>query len=199
MASFVFDREMAGKRQFASITMELTPDESALAPKVAWSASAESVPREFHDAVEEGIRDALATGVLQHYPMQGISARVTDGSFDAGDSSEAAFRTAAVMAFREAAHNANPAMLEPIMMIEVITPMEHLGDVLSDLSSRRGRVREMAAQAASQLIRAEVPLAEMFGYATTVRSLTKGRATYTMTPMRFERMPAAAQDKLLNG
>jgi elongation factor G len=109
-----------------------------------------------------------------------------------------AFRSAAVMALRDAVSNARPMLLEPVMLLEIETPEEHLGDVLGDLNSRRGRVREIKALADIQVVRAEVPLAEVFGYATALRSLTKGRASYTMEPRAFEPVPASMQDSILN-
>ena len=131
-------------------------------------------------------------------PIGDVRVRVTGGQYDPELSSEMAFRTAAVMATREIVEAAEPALLEPIMSLEIMTPAEHMGDVLGDLNGRRGKVNELAARGPSQVIRARVPLAEMFGYSTAIRSLTKGRATYTQEPEKFEIVPQAIRDEILN-
>lgn len=197
-ADYAFDRELGGKRQYARLTVELEPIATADDNVVELRASPERIPQEFRGAVEAGIRDGLATGVLGNYAMIRIRIRVTDGAWDRDSSTEMAFRSAAVMAFREAVRKAHPALLEPIMAVEIVTPAETMGDVLGDLNARRGHVQEMINQHPSQIIRARVPLAELFGYATSIRSLTKGRATYTMEPISFEVVPDNLQGKLLN-
>lgn len=196
-ADYEFDRDLGGKRHYARLTLDLEPaagDDNV----VEFRVSPERLPKEFRASVEAGILDGLATGVLGNYPMIRVRARVTDGAWNADNSTEVAFRSAAVMAFREAARKAQPALLEPIMALEIVTPAETMGDVLGDLNARRGRVRDMISQHPSQIIHASVPLAELFGYATSVRSLTKGRANYTMEPISFEIVPDNLHVKLLN-
>jgi elongation factor G len=136
--------------------------------------------------------------MLGNYAIIDTAVKVVGGETSPVDSSEMAFRTAAVMALREAVGAASPALLEPIMMLEINSPEEHLGDVLGDINSRRGRVREIKALEDVQLVQADVPLAEVFGYATALRSLTKGRASYSMEPLAFEPVPASMQDSILN-
>jgi len=148
--------------------------------------------------VEEGVKDGLVTGVLGNYPLTDLLVKVVDGKFHPVDSTELAFRMAAVMALRDASSSALPAILEPIMAVEIITPEEYMGDVLGDVNSRRGRIKEMALKEAVQIIRAEIPLAELFGYSTALRSLTKGRASYSMEPEMFEVVPETIQESILN-
>ena len=138
------------------------------------------------------------TGVLGNYPLVDLEVNVTGGEAHPVDSTEIAFRTAAVMALREAVGNASPTLLEPIMKLEIIVPEEHLGDVMNDLNGRRGRIREIEARDGVQIVHVDVPLAEMFGYATTLRSLTKGRASYTMEQRNFEVVPGSMQETILN-
>jgi elongation factor G len=140
----------------------------------------------------------LQTGVLARYAIEDVRVAVTGGLYDVEASTEMAFRSAAVMATREAIAAATPELLEPIMKIEITTPAEHMGDVLGDLNGRRGRVREMITRGSLQVIRADVPLAELFGYSTAIRSLTKGRASYTQEPERFDVVPRAIREQLLN-
>ena len=164
----------------------------------AITARAVQIPPEFRGAVEAGLRDGIMTGVLGRYPLTDLNVRVTDGAFDPEASTEVAFRTAAVMAFREAVAAAQPELLEPIMSLEIVTPGEYMGDVLGDINARRGKIREMAARGTTQIVRASVPLAEVFGYATAIRSLTRGRASYTLEPEQFEIVPKAVREQLLN-
>ncbi len=198
-AEYEFDRELGGKRHFARLTVEVAPAAAGDdGNSVELRAPPDRIPKEFRGAVEAGIGDGLATGVLGNYAMIRMRVRVIDGACDEDNSTEMAFRSAAVMAFREAVRKAQPALLEPIMAVEIATPAETMGDVLGDLNARRGHVREMVSQHPSQIIRASVPLAELFGYATSIRSLTKGRASYTMEPISFEIVPDNLQVKLLN-
>jgi len=194
----VFEREIGGHGHFARIVLELDPAERGSGNSIDFFVPMEKIPAEFRPAVEDGIRDGLVTGVLGNYALVDVRVRVVDGSSHPVDSTELAFRSAAAIALREAARAARPALLEPIMEVEVITPEEHLGDVLGDLNGRRGRVREIEAQEAAQVIHADVPLAEMFGYATSLRSLTRGRASYTMEPCRFDVVPETIQSGILN-
>jgi len=138
------------------------------------------------------------TGVMSRYAVTDIAVRVVEAAVDPESSTEVAFRTAATMAFREAVTRAGPELLEPIMALEIVTPAEHMGDVLGDVNSRRGKVRDMTNRGILQVVHAEVPLAELFGYSTAIRSLTRGRANYTMEPEQFEIAPAQLKSELLN-
>jgi elongation factor G len=160
--------------------------------------SPQALPAEFRKAVEEGVNDGIFTGVLARYPVADVQVCVTGCGFDPETASEVAFRTAAVMAFREAVAAAGAELLEPIMALEILTPAEHLGDVVGDLNSRRGKVKEMLTRGASHIIHAAVPLAELFGYSTAIRSLTRGRASYTLEPEKFDFVPKTIREQLLN-
>ena len=193
-----FDREIGGKRQFARVAVEVAPRERGSGISVDFEVSSAMIPPTFRQDVEDGLHDAITTGVLARYPLTDISVRVADGSFDAEASTDVAFRTAAVMAFRDAVAAAKAEILEPIMRLEITTPSECMGDVMADLNGRRGKVREMTARGAARVIRAQVPLAELFGYATAIRSQTKGRAGYTLEPEQFDVVPKAVKEELLN-
>ncbi len=195
---FVFDRDIGGKRQFARLALQVAPRPRKAGVEFDCGLPPEKLPPLFRKSAAEGVQDGILTGIVGHFAMIDLQVTVLDAGFDPRDSTEVAFRTAGVMAFREAARAGRPALLEPVMALEIITPAEHLGDVLADLNARRGKVREMAAREDLQFIRADVPLAELFGYATTVRSLTRGRASYTMEPVSFEIVPEAIQKKILN-
>ena len=195
---FTFAREIGGRGHFGHVIVRVAPRERSSGNHIAIKVSNEVIPVEFHDAINEGISDALMTGVLGNYPLVDVDVTVTGGSSHPTDSSEMAFRTAAVMALRAAVGNSSPTLLEPIMKLEVIAPGEHLGDVMNDLNGRRGRIREIEAREAVQIVHVDVPLAEMFGYSTTLRSLTKGRASYTMEPHCFEAVPDSIQETILN-
>ena len=194
---FTFDREIGGAVHFASVQLQVSPKPAGTGNAVVFDVSNTVIPAEFRKAIEEGIHDALMTGVLGNFAIIDTEVRVIGGEHTV-DTSETAFRSAAVMAVREAVRAASPVLLEPVMLLEIDTPEEHLGDVLGDLNSRRGRVRQIRAVADIQVVQADVPLAEVFGYATSLRSLTKGRASYTMEPLAFEPVPSSMQDAVLN-
>ena len=156
-----------------------------------------SVPREYISPVYEGVREAMETGVLAGYEMTGVRARLVDGSYHEVDSSEIAFKIAGSMALKDAARKARPVLLEPVMKVEVVVPEEFMGDVLGDLSARRGRIEGMERRGSTQIIRATVPLAEMFGYATDLRSRTQGRASYTMHFLRYEPTPGNIAEEVI--
>lgn len=196
--SFTFDREIGGRSHFASLRLQVSPRSKGTGNAVQFDVSTAIIPQEYRKAIDEGIRDALLTGVLGNYAIIDTEVKVVGGETSPVDSSEMAFRTAAVMALREAISSASPALLEPIMMLEINSPEEHLGEVLGDINSRRGRVREIKSLEDMQIVQAEVPLAEVFGYATALRSLTKGRASYTMEPLAFDPVPSSMQDAILN-
>jgi len=147
------------------------------------------IPREFIPAVEKGVREALQTGVVAGYPVIDIVVTLVDGSYHAVDSSELAFQFAGSMAVKDGMRKASPYLLEPIMKVDVVMPEEYLGDVMGDLASRRGHILGMEGRGTSQNVRANVPLAEMFGYATELRSMTSGRATYSMEFSHYAEMP----------
>lgn len=157
-----------------------------------------TVPREYIGPVEQGIEEALENGVLAGYPVVDVKVELVDGSYHDVDSSEMAFKIAGSMAFKEAAQRARPVLLEPIMDVEVVTPAEYMGDVLGDLSSRRGKIGGMTQRAGAQVIGASVPLSEMFGYSTTLRSMSQGRAVYTMQFSRYEEVPKAKAEEIIN-
>ena len=155
------------------------------------------IPREYIKSVEDGIRDSMTTGVLAGYPIEDVSVSLYDGSYHEVDSSEAAFKIAASMAFREAARKGAAVLLEPVMRIEVVAPEEYTGDVIGDLNTRRGRVKSMEARGGTQIVNARVPLAAMFGYATDLRSRTQGRATYSMHFDRYEQVPQDVSEEVI--
>lgn len=155
------------------------------------------IPQEFIKSIEKGLHDSTNTGVIAGYPVIDIKVALVNGSYHEVDSSDLAFKMAASFAFKDAVRKASPVILEPIMKVEVITPQEYMGDVIGDMNSRRGKVVELETKAGARIIDAEIPLREMFGYATGLRSLTKGRASYTMEPLRFERVPKNIEEELL--
>ena len=157
-----------------------------------------SIPKEFIGAVEKGVREALANGVLAGYETVGVRVRVRDGSYHEVDSSEVAFKVAGSMAWKDAARRARPALLEPVMAIEVVVPEDYMGDVLADIGTRRGRIEGMELRASTQVIKGFVPLAEMFGYATDLRSRTQGRGSYTMHLHGYEQAPPAVQEEIVS-
>ncbi len=193
-----FEREIAGHGQFGHVILELEPRTRGSGNLVEFHVTATKIPNEFRAAIESGIQDGLVTGVVGNYPLTDVLVKVTGGSSHPVDSTEVAFRSAAVMALRDAAGAAQPILLEPIMKLDIITPDEFLGDVLGDINGRRGKIREIEAREAAQIIHADVPLAELFGYATSLRSLTKGRASYTMEPSHFEMVTETLQASLIN-
>ncbi len=147
------------------------------------------VPKDFMKAVEKGIKDAMVSGVLAGYPVIDVGVALCDGSYHAVDSSEIAFSIAASMAFKDGSKKANPVLLEPLMDVEITVPEMYLGDVMGDLNSRRGQIERVESRASAQVITAYVPLAEMFGYVSRLRSLTQGRATYFMEFSRYGEVP----------
>lgn len=192
-----FVRQSGGKGQYGHVWIEFTPNEEGTGFEFENAIVGGVVPREYIPAVEVGLKDAMENGVLAGYPMVDIKAKLYDGSYHDVDSSETAFRVAASMALRAAAKKANPVILEPIMAVEVVVPEEYLGDVMGHVTARRGRVEGMEARNNSQVVRAMVPLAEMFGYATTLRSATQGRGVFTMTFDHYEDVPKSVQEEII--
>jgi elongation factor G len=191
-----FVRQTGGRGQYGHAVIDLEP-----APGEGFDfvnkVRGGNIPSEFIPAVEQGIEEALESGVKAGYPMVDVRVTLTDGSYHDVDSSEMAFKVAGSMAFREAARRAKPVLLEPIMAVEVVTPEEFMGDVIGDLNRRRGRIEGMEPRGNAQVIRAHVPLAEMFGYATDLRSATQGRATYTMQFDRYSEVPSALSEEII--
>ncbi|AWX46461.1 elongation factor G [Enterococcus faecium] len=193
-----FVRQSGGKGQYGHVWIEFTPNEEGAGFEFENAIVGGVVPREYIPAVETGLKDAMENGVLAGYPLVDIKAKLYDGSYHDVDSNETAFRVAASMALRAAAKKANPVILEPIMAVEVVIPEDYLGDVMGHVTARRGRVEGMEARAGGQqVVRAMVPLAEMFGYVTTLRSATQGRGTFTMTFDHYEDVPKSVQEEII--
>ncbi len=192
-----FVKQTGGRGQYGHVKIRVTPGPPGTGFEFVNEIFGGAVPREYIRPVEEGIRDAMTTGVLAGYPIEDVRVALYDGSHHDVDSSEGAFQIAGVMAFRDAAQKAGAVLLEPVMRIEVVVPEDYMGDVISDLNSRRGRVRSMEARGGSQIVNARVPLAEMFGYATELRSRTQGRATYSMHFDRYEPVPDAVGEQIV--
>ena len=189
-------RQTGGRGQYGDVYLEVEPNPGKgfeFQNKIVGG----SIPKEYIPAIEKGIREALETGVLAGYPMVDLKVRLTDGSYHEVDSSEMAFKIAASLGFKEACRKAKPVLLEPVMDVEVVTPEEYMGAVVGDLNSRRGRIVSMEARGTSQVIRANVPLGQMFGYVTDLRSMTQGRATSTMQFARYEEVPAAIAEEIM--
>lgn len=198
-ATFTFDREFGGKRQAATVALHVSAGARGKGNSIEVKPPRNTVPPEFWTSIEQGVQDAILTGVLARLPMQDIHVRITGGGIVDNDSAtEMAFRTAAIMAFREAAGAAAPELLEPIMSVELVAPPEYTGDLMGDLNGRRGQVREMDTRGDMQAIKADVPLAELFGYSTAIRSLSRGRASYSMEPEQFAIVPQAVKEAILN-
>jgi len=157
-----------------------------------------AIPREYIGPVEQGVKEALENGVLAGYPMVDVKVELVDGSYHDVDSSEMAFKIAGSMAVKEAARQARPVLLEPIMDVEVVTPSDYMGDVIGDLSSRRGKIGGMTQRADAQVVAASVPLSEMFGYSTTLRSMSQGRAIYSMQFSHYQEVPKAKAEEIVS-
>jgi elongation factor G len=192
-----FVRQTGGRGQYGDVYLEVEPNEPGGGVVFENKIVGGSIPREYVPAVEKGVREALETGVLAGYPMVDVKVRLTDGSYHEVDSSEMAFKIAGSMAVKEACRRAKSVLLEPVMDVEVVTPEEYMGAIVGDLNSRRGRIVSMEARGSSQVIRASVPLGQMFGYATEMRSMTQGRATYTMQFSRYEEVPTAIAEEIM--
>ena len=200
-SDYLFDRELGGKRHCAQLTVEVLPRKrgSGHAAEVVSAVRRKLPDEKLADCIEQGLTDGILTGVLARYPMTDVLAKVTDAVFtDEETATDVAFRTAAVMGFREAALAASPELLEPIMSLDIVTPADYVGDIMGDINGRRGSVRDMTTHGDMQIVRALVPLAELFGYSTAIRSLSRGRASYTMEPGEFAVVPRTVREQLLN-
>jgi elongation factor G len=182
-------RQTGGRGQYGHVVISLEPTGPGGGYEFIDKIVGGIIPKEYISSVDAGIQDAMQSGVLAGYPVVDVRATLTYGSYHDVDSSEMAFKIAGSMCFKKAARAAHPVLLEPIMSVEVVTPDDYMGDVIGDLNSRRGRMEGMEQRGNAQTIRAQVPLAEMFGYATDLRSRTQGRATYTMQFNSYQEVP----------
>jgi elongation factor G len=192
-----FIRQTGGRGQYGDVWIKLEPQQPGAGFEFVDAIKGGSIPREYIPAVEKGVKEATENGALAGYPMVDVKVTLFDGSYHDVDSSEIAFKIAGSMAFKEAARKASPVLLEPIMSVEVVVPEDFMGDVIGDLNSRRGKVLGMDTRPAAQAIDAQVPLAQMFGYATDLRSMTQGRATYTMQFSHYEPVPANVAEGII--
>jgi elongation factor G len=192
-------KQTGGRGQYGHAKIKLTPRQPGEGFEFVNGVVGGTIPREFIKPIEEGIKEALTTGVLAGYPVDDVGVELYDGSYHDVDSNEMAFKIAGSMAFKDAAQKAKPVLLEPVMRVEVVVPEEFMGDIIGDLNSRRGHIQSMDARGGTQIINARVPLSEMFGYATEMRSRTQGRATYSMHFDRYEQAPNHISDEVVKG
>jgi len=190
-------RQTGGRGQYGHVILTVEPQEPGKGYEFVNKIVGGVIPREYIPAIDKGIKEAMTAGTLAGYPVVDVKVTVIDGSFHEVDSSEMAFKIAGSMAFKDACKKANPVILEPIMRTEVVVPEEYMGDVIGDLNSRRGKIASMESKNKVQHIKANVPLAEMFGYSTSLRSLTQGRGNYSMEPSHYEEVPRQIADKIL--
>ncbi|KPN79118.1 Elongation factor G [Apilactobacillus kunkeei] len=192
-----FVRQSGGKGQYGDVWIEFTPNETGKGFEFENAIVGGVVPREYIPSVEQGLKESMANGVLAGYPLIDVKAKLYDGSYHDVDSSEAAFKVAASLALKNAAKSAGPVILEPIMKVDIVVPEEYMGDVMGQVTARRGNVDGMEVRNKAQLIHAMVPLSEMFGYATTLRSASQGRGTFSMTFDHYSPVPAAVQEEII--
>jgi elongation factor G len=190
-------RQTGGSGQYGHVKIRIEPNEPGKGYEFENAIIGGVIPKEYIQPVSAGIVEAMKNGILAGYPVEDIKVRLFDGSYHEVDSNEMAFKIAGSMAFKEAARKASPVILEPIMDVEVITPEDYMGDVMGDLSSRRGKIEGMTARSDAQVIKAAVPLSEMFGYATVLRSMSQGRAIYSMQFARYEEAPRNIQEQIV--
>ena len=192
-----FVRQSGGKGQYGHVWIEFTPNEEGGGFEFENAIVGGVVPREYIPAVESGLEDAMENGVLAGFPLVDVKAKLYDGSYHDVDSSETAFKVAASLALREAAKKANPVILEPMMAVDITVPEEYLGDVMGHVNSRRGRVEGTTIRGNAQIVKGFIPLSEMFGYATTLRSSTQGRGTFSMQFDHYEAVPKSIQEEII--
>ncbi|MBN8707429.1 MAG: elongation factor G [Bacteroidetes bacterium] len=192
-----FIRQSGGKGQFGHVWLEVEPNETGKGFEFTNAITGGAIPREYIKPVEEGVKEGLTTGVLAGYPLVDVKVKLFDGSFHPVDSSEMAFKIAGSMAVKAGCRKATPILLEPIFSVEVVTPEEYMGDIMGDLNSRRGRIEGIASRNDAQVVKSMVPLSEMFGYATTMRSMTQGRAIYTMTFDHYAEVPRSITEQVV--
>jgi elongation factor G len=193
-----FIRQSGGKGQYGHVVINMQPAEPGHGFVFEDKIVGGVIPREYIAPVEQGIKEALENGVLAGYPMVDVMVELIYGSYHDVDSSEMAFKIAGSMAYKEAAKKANPVLLEPMMNVEVVTPEAYMGDVLGDLSARRGKIGGMTQRGEAQVIASSVPLSEMFGYSTKLRSMTQGRAVYSMEFAHYEEVPKSKAEEIIN-
>jgi elongation factor G len=189
-------KQSGGSGQFAVVKIDMEPNPGG-GYEFEDKISGGRIPREYINPTNQGLQSSLDNGVLAGYPTVDVKVRLVDGQYHDVDSSEMAFKIAGQAAFRKAAELAKPVLMEPIMAVEVVTPEEYMGDVMGDLSSRRGRIGSMEARGNTQVVNAAVPLSEMFGYSTDLRSRTQGRATYTMQFSEYQQVPEAIAQEIV--
>ena len=194
-----FVRQTGGRGQYGHAVISLGPNKPGSGYEFANKIVGGVIPREYISSVDQGIQEAMSAGVLAGYPVVDISVELTYGSYHDVDSSEMAFKIAGSMAFKNAMQKAGPVLLEPVFQVEVTTPEDYMGDVIGDLNSRRGRIEGMEPRGNAQIITARVPLSEMFGYATSMRSMTQGRATYSMQFHSYDEVPKSLADEIVAG
>ncbi|MDE0580705.1 MAG: elongation factor G [bacterium] len=195
--TYTHKKQTGGSGQYAEITFDLEPNDPGKGYEFASQVSGGRIPKEYIPAVDSGMQDAMTTGPLAGFPVVDIKVTLTDGKHHEVDSSDMAFKIAATAAFRDAARRAKPVLLEPIMAVDVVTPEEYMGDVIGDLNGRRGKIDSMEQRGREQIVKAHVPLSEMFGYATELRSRTQGRATHTMQFDTYRQAPAKVQEEIV--
>jgi elongation factor G len=193
-----FIRQSGGKGQYGHVVINIAPMEPGQGFHFEDKVVGGTVPREYIGPVEQGIKEALENGILAGYPMVDIKVELTDGSYHEVDSSEMAFKIAGSMAFKEGAARAHPVILEPMMKVEVVVPEAYMGDVLGDLSARRGKIGGMMQRGEAQVIASTVPLGEMFGYSTKLRSMSQGRAVYSMEFSHYDEVPKSKAEEIVS-
>jgi elongation factor G len=192
-----FVRQTGGSGQYGHVVINIAPAEQGQGFVFEDKIVGGVIPREYIKPAEQGMREAMDTGVLAGYPMVDVKVQLIFGSYHDVDSSEIAFKIAGSMAFKEACRRASPVLLEPMMSVEVVTPGDYMGDVIGDLSSRRGKIQGMDQRGEAQVITATVPLSEMFGYSTTLRSATQGRASYSMQFSHYDEVPKSKAEEVI--
>jgi len=192
-------KQSGGKGQYGHVWLKVEPNDAGKGYEFVDAIKGGTVPREFIPAVQKGLVEALTSGVLAGFPVVDVKVTLFDGSYHEVDSSEQAFKMAAILGFKDGMRKANPVLLEPMMAVEVETPEDFMGNVAGDLSSRRGMIQGMEEEVGGiKVVKAEVPLAEMFGYSTTLRSLSQGRATYTMEFKHYSEAPKNVAEAVIN-
>ena len=190
-------RQTGGKGMFGDVTLRVDPQEPGKGFEFVNEVVGGAIPKEFIPACEKGVEESMRNGIVAGYPMVDIKVTLLDGSYHEVDSSEMSFKIAASMAFKEACAKAKPRLLEPIFDVEVVVPEEYMGDIIGDLSSRRGRIGGMFTRGSARVVAASVPLAEMFGYATRMRSISQGRAVYSMQFSRYDTLPQSVAEEIV--
>jgi elongation factor G len=190
-------KQSGGRGNYGHVWIVLEPNQMGKGFEFIDKIKGGRIPKEYIPSVQKGLIGAMDSGVLAGYPVVDVKVTLTDGSYHDVDSNDMAFQIAASMAFKDAAKRATPVLLEPIMKIDIVSPKEYMGDVIGDLNRRRGRIEQVDDKGAVQYIHGLVPLAEMFGYATTVRSLSQGRASYSMEPSHYEDVPRNLTEELV--